>query len=57
MPGSYLIGGGGGGISFACGNSRNISFKLFVLTVVLAVLPMPLLAFIGVIQFEAFLYH
>jgi hypothetical protein len=56
MPGTYLI-GGGGGISFTCGNSRNISFKLFVLTVILAVSPVPLLAFFGVIQIEAFLYH
>jgi len=56
MPGTYLI-GGGGGISFACGNSRNISFKSFLLTVVLAVSPVPLLAFFGVIQLEAFIHH
>ncbi len=53
-PGNYLI-GGGGGISLACGISRNISFKCFLLTVVLAVSLVPLLAFIGVIQLEAFL--
>ncbi len=53
MPGIYLI-GGGGGISLACGISRNISFKWFLLTVVLAVSPVPLLAFFGVIQLEAF---
>jgi len=52
MPGSYLI-GGGGGISLVCGISRNISFKWFLLTVVLAVSPVPLLAFFGVIQLEA----
>jgi len=53
MPGIYLI-GGGGGISLVCGISRNISFKWFLLTVVLAVSPVPLLAFFGVIQLEAF---
>lgn len=55
MPGTYLI-GGGGGISFACGVSRNISLKLFLLTVVLAVSPVPLLAFLGVVQLEAFFH-
>lgn len=54
MPGNYLI-GGGGGISLACGISRRISWKWFVLTVVLAVSPVPLLAFFGVIHLEAFL--
>jgi hypothetical protein len=53
-PGNYLI-GGGGGISLACGISRSFSWKWFLLTVVLAVLPVPLLAFFGVIQLEAFL--
>jgi hypothetical protein len=53
-PGNYLI-GGGGGISLACGISRSISWKWFLLTVVLAVSPVPLLAFMGVIQLEAFL--
>jgi hypothetical protein len=53
-PGNYLI-GGGGGISLACGISRSISWKWFLLTVVLAVSPVPLLAFFGVIQLEAFL--
>jgi len=53
MPGIYLI-GGGGGISLVCGISRSISFKWFLLTVVLAVSPVPLLAFFGVIQLEAF---
>ena len=53
-PGNYLI-GGGGGISLVCGISRSISWKWFLLTVVLAVSPVPLLAFLGVIQLEAFL--
>ncbi len=54
MPGNYLI-GGGGGISLACGISRRISGKGFLMTVFLAVSPVPLLAFFGVIQLEAFL--
>ncbi|MEE9497580.1 MAG: hypothetical protein V3V39_13705 [Desulfobacterales bacterium] len=53
-PGNYLI-GGGGGISLACGISRSISWKWFLLTVVLAVSPVPLLALFGVIQLEALL--
>ena len=53
-PGNYLI-GGGGGISLACGISRSISWKWFLLSVVLAVSPVPLLALFGVIQLEAFL--
>jgi hypothetical protein len=54
VPGNYLI-GGGGGISLACGISRRISWKWFLLTVVLAVSPVPLLAFLGIIQLETFL--
>ena len=54
MPGNYLI-GGGGGISLACGISRNISWKWFLLTVVVAVSPVPLLAWCGFIQLETFL--
>ena len=53
-PGNYLI-GGGGGISLACGLSGKIAWKLFLLTVVIAVSPVPLLAWFGVIQLEAFL--
>jgi len=53
-PGNYLI-GGGGGISLACGISRSISWKWFLFTVVLAVSPVPLLAFFGIIQIEVFL--
>ncbi len=53
-PGNYLI-GGGGGIALVCGISRRISWKWFLLTVIAAVSPVPLLAFFGVIQLEAFL--
>ena len=54
MPGNYLI-GGGGGISLACGINRSISWKCFLLTVVVAISPLPLLAWFGVIQLETFL--
>ena len=54
MPGNYLI-GGGGGISLACGISRNISWEWFLLTAVVAVSPVPLLAWFGVIQLETIL--
>jgi len=45
----------GGGISVACGISRSISLKWFLFSVVLAVSPVPLLAFFGIIEPEAFL--
>lgn len=54
LPGNYLI-GGGGGISLVCGISRNVSWKWFLLTVIVAVSPVPLLAWFGVIQLEIFL--
>jgi len=54
LPGNYIL-GGGGGVSLVCGTSRHIPWKRFLLTVVLATSPVPLLAFFGVIQLEAFL--
>ena len=54
LPGNYLI-GGGGGISFACGISRHISWKWFLLTVIVSVSPVPLLVWFGVIELESFL--
>ncbi len=54
IPGNYLI-GGGGGISLACGFSTAISWRWFFLTVVIAVAPVPLLVWFGVIQLESFL--
>ena len=53
LPGNYLL-GGGGGISLACGTSQSISWKWFLLTIVLAVSPVPLLAYLGLLQLEAF---
>ena len=49
MPGNYII-GGGGGIALACGISQNVSGKWFLLAVILAVSPVPLLAFFGIIR-------
>jgi hypothetical protein len=53
IPGNYIL-GGGGGISIACGTSRRISWKGFLVTIVLAVSPVPLLVYLGIIQLEAF---
>ena len=52
MPGNYIL-GGGGGISIACGTSRRISWKGFLITIALAVSPVLLLAYLGIIQLEA----
>ncbi len=54
LPGNYLL-GGGGGISIACGASRRVSWKGFLVTIVLAVSPIPILVYLGIIQLEAFL--
>ena len=52
LPGNYIL-GGGGGISIACGASRRISWKGFLFTIILAVSPVPILAYLGIIQLEA----
>ena len=54
LPGNYLL-GGGGGIALACGASRCLPGRQFLLTVVLATSPVPILAFFGLIQVEALL--
>jgi len=54
LPGNYIL-GGGGGISLACGTSRRISWKGFLVTIIVAVSPVPLLVYLGIIQLEAFL--
>jgi uncharacterized membrane protein YdjX (TVP38/TMEM64 family) len=54
LPGNYIL-GGGGGISIICGASRRISWRGFFLTIVLAVSPVPMLVYLGIIQLEAFL--
>jgi hypothetical protein len=53
LPGNYIL-GGGGGISIACGTSRRFSWKGFLVTIVLAVSPVPILAYLGILQLEAF---
>jgi hypothetical protein len=54
LPGNYIL-GGGGGISIACGTSQRISWKGFLVTIVLAVSPVPILVYLGIIQLESFL--
>ena len=54
LPGNYIL-GGGGGISLACGTSRRISWKGFLVTIIVAVSPVPILVYLGIIQLEAFL--
>ena len=51
LPGNYVL-GGGGGIALICGVSGLFRWKWFVLTVMLATAPVPLLAFFGLIQLE-----
>ena len=54
LPGNSIL-GGGGGIGLLCGLGRTFGWKGFVSTVVLAVLPVPILAAIGVLQLEPLL--
>ena len=54
LPGNYIL-GGGGGVSIVCGASRRVSWRGFLLTIVLAVSPVPILVYLGIIQLEAFL--
>ena len=54
LPGNYIL-GGGGGISIACGTSPRISWKGFLVTIVLAVAPVPVLVYLGILHLEAFL--
>ncbi|MFH2132312.1 MAG: hypothetical protein ABIK68_18185 [bacterium] len=51
LPGNAII-GGGGGIALLCGINRSFSWKGFMLTVSLAVSPLPLLLYFGLIQIE-----
>ncbi len=54
LPGNYIL-GGGGGISIVCGASRRISWRGFLVTIILAVSPVPIFVYLGIIQLEAFL--
>ena len=54
LPGNTII-GGGGGIALLCGMNRSFTWRGFVMTVALAILPLPILLFMGLIQIDAFL--
>jgi hypothetical protein len=54
MPGNSVL-GGGGGIALVCGFSRLYRWPLFLLTVSLASLPIPLIVFLGFIQVDEWL--
>jgi uncharacterized membrane protein YdjX (TVP38/TMEM64 family) len=54
LPGNTII-GGGGGLALLCGMNQAFSWKGFVVTVALAILPLPILLFMGLIQIDAFI--
>ncbi len=54
LPGNTII-GGGGGIALLSGINRSFTWKGFVVTVALAILPLPIMLFMGLIQIEAFM--
>ena len=41
LPGNFLV-GGGGGIAMSCGASRLYSFPLYLITIAIAVSPLPI---------------
>ena len=51
IPGNAII-GGGGGIALLCGMNRSFSLRGFIITIALAVSPVPILLFLGLIQVE-----
>ena len=53
LPGNSVL-GGGGGIALMCGVSRLFKWQWFLATVILVTAPVPLLAFLGLIQLETF---
>ena len=54
LPGNSVL-GGGGGIAFLCGLSGQFHWRRFILTVVLATAPIPLLVLSGLIPVEPLL--
>lgn len=54
LPGNSII-GGGGGIGFICGLSRQFRWRGFILTLIVAASPVPLLYLMGLVQFEPML--
>jgi hypothetical protein len=51
MPGNFVL-GGGGGIGMLCGLNRAFSWPGFVVVVAVAVSPLPLLVYFGVLQLD-----
>jgi hypothetical protein len=51
MPGNFVL-GGGGGIGLLCGLNRQFSWFGFFVMVALAAIPLPVLAFLGVLQLD-----
>ncbi len=54
LPGNYLF-GGGGGIALVCGLTRKYRWTGFLLTIMLATAPVPILVWFGFIQLEVWL--
>jgi hypothetical protein len=54
LPGNYLL-GGGGGIALVCGLTRQYRWPGFLLTIILATAPVPILVWFGFIQLEVWL--
>ena len=54
LPGNSAL-GGGGGIAFLCGLSRRFHWRRFILTVVIATAPIPLLVLFGLVPVEPML--
>lgn len=54
LPGNSVL-GGGGGIAALCGLSRQFHWRRYVLTVIVATAPLPLLVLIGQIDIEPML--
>jgi len=51
LPGNWVL-GEGGGVSLMAGMSRSVSFQRFVLTVALAVAPIPMLVGSGLVALD-----
>lgn len=54
IPGNSVL-GGGGGIALATGFRRRYRWPLFILTVAVASLPIPLLVFLGFVEVDRWL--
>ncbi len=54
LPGNYIF-GGGGGIALICGITHQFRWWMFLLTIIFAVAPVPLLVWFGFIRLEVWL--